>query len=91
MSYHAILLQVENLPPAVAAVIISVLGLAFLWFFNRSIARMDKSVDKFEDKMDQIEEKLNHILERLIKHDAKSEAHEQRLLKLEQQRKNRGT
>jgi Na+/phosphate symporter len=90
MSYHAILLQVENLPPAVAAVIISVLGFAFLWFFNRSIARMDKSFDKFEEKMDHIEERLNDLLTRLTKHDLKREDHESRILKLEQ-RKNRGT
>jgi hypothetical protein len=90
MNYHAILLQVENLPPAVAAVLISVLGLAFLWFFNRSIARMDRSFDKFEEKMDHIEDKLNDILNRLTKHDLKREDHESRILKLEQ-RKNRSS
>jgi hypothetical protein len=85
----AILLQVEMLPASVATVVITVLGIAFLWFINRSVGRMDRSVDKFESKMDQIEDKLNDILGRLTKHDLKSEEHEKRLLKLEQ-RKNRG-
>lgn len=89
MSYQEMLLQVEMLPASVATVIITVLGVAFLWFINRSVARMDKSVEKFELKMDEIEDKLNDILVRLIKHDNQRENHESRIIKLEQ-RKNRG-
>lgn len=88
MSYHAILLQIENLPPAVAAILISILGMAFLWFFNRSISRMDRAFDKFEEKMDHIEDKLNQVMNQLTKHDLNREDHEKRILKLEQ-RKNR--
>lgn len=78
----------EDLPQAVSGLLIAALAFAFIWFLNRTVAKMDKTIEKLELTMD-------GFVERLIKHDnrhdnadKKSEHLEKRIEKLEAKRRN---